>query len=223
MTICALSALQARQQKRNRFAVNGQRCVKNERYKRDERDREKRKGSGEMAKKGKTVFVCQECGYESTQWMGKCICGAWNSFIEERVMPGAGGGCAAPDGQRGRRRAGCCASGAVVGDRHAGLRTGGYRHRRAEPGAGRRSGARLAGADLRRAGHRQVYHHHSDRGEYRKPRRVQYSMSPARSPKNRSSCARIGSAERSPRIFMCLRRRTWRMLRQPARTANRTF
>ena len=40
-----------------------------------------------MAKKGKTVFVCQECGYESTQWMGKCICGAWNSFIEEKVLP----------------------------------------------------------------------------------------------------------------------------------------
>ncbi|MBR3705473.1 MAG: DNA repair protein RadA [Firmicutes bacterium] len=40
-----------------------------------------------MAKKGKTVFVCQECGYESTQWMGKCICGAWNSFVEEKVVP----------------------------------------------------------------------------------------------------------------------------------------
>lgn len=40
-----------------------------------------------MAKKGKTVFVCQECGYESPQWMGQCICGAWNSFIEEKVLP----------------------------------------------------------------------------------------------------------------------------------------
>ncbi len=40
-----------------------------------------------MAKKGKTVFMCQECGYESPQWMGQCICGAWNSFVEERVMP----------------------------------------------------------------------------------------------------------------------------------------
>ena len=43
-----------------------------------------------MAKKSKTVFVCQECGYESTQWMGKCICGAWNSFVEEKVMPASG-------------------------------------------------------------------------------------------------------------------------------------
>ena len=40
-----------------------------------------------MAKKGKTIFVCQECGYESTQWMGKCICGAWNTFVEEKVVP----------------------------------------------------------------------------------------------------------------------------------------
>ncbi|MBR2559843.1 MAG: hypothetical protein IKE37_05360, partial [Firmicutes bacterium] len=28
-----------------------------------------------MAKKGKTVFVCQECGYESPKWLGQCICG----------------------------------------------------------------------------------------------------------------------------------------------------
>ncbi|MBR6503908.1 MAG: hypothetical protein IKT15_02920, partial [Firmicutes bacterium] len=39
-----------------------------------------------MAKKGpKTVFVCSECGYESPKWMGQCICGAWNTFTEERV------------------------------------------------------------------------------------------------------------------------------------------
>ena len=40
-----------------------------------------------MAKKGKTIFVCQECGYESPQWMGQCICGAWNSFVEEKIVP----------------------------------------------------------------------------------------------------------------------------------------
>ena len=40
-----------------------------------------------MAKKAKTVFVCQKCGYESSQWMGKCICGAWNSFVEEKILP----------------------------------------------------------------------------------------------------------------------------------------
>ncbi|MDO4545627.1 MAG: DNA repair protein RadA [Bacillota bacterium] len=39
-----------------------------------------------MAKKNKTVFVCQECGYESSKWMGQCICGAWNSMVEEKVI-----------------------------------------------------------------------------------------------------------------------------------------
>lgn len=39
-----------------------------------------------MAKKNKTVFVCNECGYESPKWLGQCICGAWNSFTEERLV-----------------------------------------------------------------------------------------------------------------------------------------
>lgn len=39
-----------------------------------------------MAKKNKTVFVCQECGYESSKWMGQCICGAWNTMVEEKVI-----------------------------------------------------------------------------------------------------------------------------------------
>ena len=38
-----------------------------------------------MAKKAKTVFVCQECGYESPKWQGQCICGAWNTMIEEKI------------------------------------------------------------------------------------------------------------------------------------------
>ncbi len=42
-----------------------------------------------MAKKAKTVFVCQECGYESPKWMGQCICGAWNTFVEEKVVDAA--------------------------------------------------------------------------------------------------------------------------------------
>lgn len=34
--------------------------------------------------KKKTKFVCQECGYESAKWMGKCPgCQTWNSMIEE--------------------------------------------------------------------------------------------------------------------------------------------
>ena len=37
-----------------------------------------------MRKKEKTIFVCQECGYESPKWMGQCICGSWNTMVEER-------------------------------------------------------------------------------------------------------------------------------------------
>ncbi len=36
--------------------------------------------------KNKTSFFCQQCGYESPKWAGKCpSCGSWNSFVEERV------------------------------------------------------------------------------------------------------------------------------------------
>ncbi len=35
--------------------------------------------------KSKTVFICQECGYESSGWLGKCpACMQWNTFVEER-------------------------------------------------------------------------------------------------------------------------------------------
>lgn len=34
--------------------------------------------------KSKYVYVCNQCGYESSKWNGKCpSCGAWNSFEEE--------------------------------------------------------------------------------------------------------------------------------------------
>lgn len=35
--------------------------------------------------KAKTIFVCNECGYESAKWMGKCpACNSWNTFFEEK-------------------------------------------------------------------------------------------------------------------------------------------
>ena len=38
----------------------------------------------------KTVFGCQNCGYQSPKWLGKCPdCGSWNSFVEEVVSPAA--------------------------------------------------------------------------------------------------------------------------------------
>lgn len=39
-----------------------------------------------MAKGKKTVFFCQNCGYETGKWLGQCpACKEWNSFVEERV------------------------------------------------------------------------------------------------------------------------------------------
>lgn len=36
--------------------------------------------------KSKSVFVCNECGYETTGWLGKCpACGTWNSFFEQKI------------------------------------------------------------------------------------------------------------------------------------------
>ena len=36
--------------------------------------------------KGKTVFFCRECGYESGKWAGQCpACRQWNTFTEEPV------------------------------------------------------------------------------------------------------------------------------------------
>lgn len=32
----------------------------------------------------KTKYVCQECGYENSKWLGKCPeCSKWNTFVEE--------------------------------------------------------------------------------------------------------------------------------------------
>jgi DNA repair protein RadA/Sms len=50
----------------------------------------------------KSLFVCQSCGSDSQKWLGRCPdCGAWNSFVEEKVstasdrrggVPAMGGG-----------------------------------------------------------------------------------------------------------------------------------
>ena len=37
--------------------------------------------------KAKTVFVCNECGNESSKWLGKCpACNSWNSFFEQKIV-----------------------------------------------------------------------------------------------------------------------------------------
>lgn len=45
-----------------------------------------------MKTKVKTSFRCQECGYSSLKWLGRCPdCGAWNTLVEEQELPrGAG-------------------------------------------------------------------------------------------------------------------------------------
>lgn len=47
-----------------------------------------------MAKKMTTVFYCQECGYETSKWMGQCPgCKQWNTLVEEKVsVTGSGMG-----------------------------------------------------------------------------------------------------------------------------------
>jgi len=50
--------------------------------------------------KTQTRYYCQNCGAQSSQWMGKCTsCGEWNTYVEEvveKARPSAAGG------QRGR-------------------------------------------------------------------------------------------------------------------------
>lgn len=55
--------------------------------------------------KRKTAFCCQECGYDSPKWLGRCPgCGAWNSMVEETirtspVRAGLGSAAGPADGQ----------------------------------------------------------------------------------------------------------------------------
>jgi DNA repair protein RadA/Sms len=45
--------------------------------------------------KVKTGFFCQQCGFESPKWAGKCPnCGTWNSFVEELISKESSGAAA---------------------------------------------------------------------------------------------------------------------------------
>ena len=40
-----------------------------------------------MMSKIKTAYFCQNCGYESAKWLGKCpSCNQWNTFVEELIQ-----------------------------------------------------------------------------------------------------------------------------------------
>ena len=44
-------------------------------------------GKDLMAKGKSTIFFCQNCGYESSKWMGQCPgCREWNTMVEETVV-----------------------------------------------------------------------------------------------------------------------------------------
>lgn len=60
-----------------------------------------------MAKtKSVAHFFCQNCGYESSKWMGQCPgCREWNSFVEEKVNIKSGGMGGAGVGRRSQEAA----------------------------------------------------------------------------------------------------------------------
>ncbi|SMC26223.1 DNA repair protein RadA/Sms [Desulfacinum hydrothermale DSM 13146] len=69
----------------------------------------------------KALFRCQECGYQSPKWLGRCPgCQAWNTLVEEVPAVSMGKRCAGAEGQA----AGAVPLGAVAtsGDRR--LRSG---------------------------------------------------------------------------------------------------
>lgn len=40
-----------------------------------------------LPNKVKTVYICNQCGFESSKWNGRCqSCGEWNTFEEEQVL-----------------------------------------------------------------------------------------------------------------------------------------
>ena len=54
-----------------------------------------------MAKKNSTVFVCNNCGYDSSKWLGKCpACGEWNTFVEEKIITNTAHGNSSKDKSR---------------------------------------------------------------------------------------------------------------------------
>ncbi|MDR0569924.1 MAG: DNA repair protein RadA [Clostridiales Family XIII bacterium] len=88
-------------------------------------------------KKNNTVFVCQECGFESPKWMGQCVCGAWNAFVEEKPR--------AADAEDPRRRLGV---GGAASSRSRGVRPSGG-ETAGQSGAARRAGAPVRLADVK--------------------------------------------------------------------------
>jgi len=123
-----------------------------------------------MAKKKKTAYVCQSCGYDTSKWMGKCPgCGAWNSMVEEIVAPesearrsGLGGTDAAPPQPIGGITAGdlprvLTGSGGLDRVLGGGVIPGSMVLVVGDPGVGKSSLTLRVSADIARAGRRVLY------------------------------------------------------------------
>jgi DNA repair protein RadA/Sms len=40
--------------------------------------------------KTRSIFLCQNCGAESSKWLGRCpSCGEWNTYVEQRISKGS--------------------------------------------------------------------------------------------------------------------------------------
>lgn len=56
-----------------------------------------------MARKMTSVYYCQNCGYESSKWMGQCPgCRQWNTLVEEQVPSAARSAKTAGSGEQNR-------------------------------------------------------------------------------------------------------------------------
>jgi DNA repair protein RadA/Sms len=99
------------------------------------------------AKKIQSVYVCQQCGYKNSKWLGRCLeCGAWGSMVEEIALPTHGKGSKssmgnmpmplseAPDGDEDRLRTGIEELDRVLG---GGIVTGSVVLIGGEPGIGK--------------------------------------------------------------------------------------
>lgn len=51
--------------------------------------------------KNKTIFVCSECGNESSKWLGKCpACNSWNTFYEQKIIESKNSSLKSKDSKR---------------------------------------------------------------------------------------------------------------------------
>ena len=62
----------------------------------------RRRKDGGAGGGGRIAYVCQECGYESIKWLGRCpACEAWNTLVEEPTGPSLRGAAPAGPGRVG--------------------------------------------------------------------------------------------------------------------------